>query len=81
MNEVDYQRGQRSVLTSILADCVRRLGYETPVAQSTNWISEREEAIAMLRSVCEDHGDNDWDEKLHLADIIEKHLYKHLESE
>jgi hypothetical protein len=36
--------------------------------------SEREEAIAALRSMCADYGDNEWPETLHLADIIETHL-------
>ena len=41
--------------------------------------SEREEAIATLRRVCDRFGDNDWDPWLPLADIIEKHLVRHLE--
>jgi hypothetical protein len=40
--------------------------------------AERKEAIAKLREVCEEFGDNDWEDSLHLADIIEKHLYLHL---
>jgi len=41
---------------------------------------ERNDAIVMLRQVCEDWGDNDWADNLHLADIIEKHLWRHLEA-
>jgi hypothetical protein len=40
--------------------------------------SERMEAIIALRDICEQHGDNDWPDNLHLADIIEKHLHRHL---
>lgn len=29
---------------------------------------------AMLRIECEDLGDNEWSDSLHLADVIEKHL-------
>lgn len=41
---------------------------------------ERDETIAMLRHVCEEHGDNDWPDNLHLADVIEKHLWRNLDS-
>jgi hypothetical protein len=40
---------------------------------------EREESVAMLRTVCTNFGDNDWPDDLHLADVIEKHLWRHLE--
>jgi hypothetical protein len=39
---------------------------------------QRLDAIAQLRSICADFGDNDWDDDLHLGDVIEKHLGKHL---
>ena len=42
---------------------------------------ERRETIAMLRQVCEEFGDNEWPDNLHLADIIEKHLWRHLTGE
>ena len=44
-----------------------------------NWFLERHEVLEMLRQVCEEHGDNDWPDDLHLADVIEKHLWRHLE--
>ena len=40
---------------------------------------ERREAIMMLRQVCKYFGDNEWSDELHMADIIEKHLWNHLE--
>ena len=39
---------------------------------------ERHEAIASLRELCADFGDNDWPDELTLGDIIEKHLARHL---
>ena len=53
-----------------------QLGYENE--KPAAWILEREDAIAQLRDLCEHFGDNEWSEDLHLADIIEKHLGKHL---
>lgn len=74
--ETAYVQGQRSIWTRLYADCLRHLGYTAPSSES--WIHEREETIAVLRSLCRDHGDNDWDESLYLADIVEKHLGDHL---
>lgn len=39
---------------------------------------ERDATVKMLRDVCADFGDNDWADELHLADVIEKHLARHL---
>lgn len=80
MDEKSYIQGSRAAWSSVLRECLRNLGYENPEAQKANWITEREAAIAQLRAVCKSFGDNDWDESLHLADIIEKHLARHLEA-
>lgn len=79
MNEQDYIRGSRMAWLSMLQMCLRELGVDEPAAGQARWISEREQTVAMLRQVCERHGDNDWDETLHLADVVDKHLMKHLE--
>lgn len=49
--------------------------YDAKLAERS---SERAEAVAVLREACDLLGDNDWDDALHLADVIEKHLLKHL---
>lgn len=79
--ESAYERGRRSAYQSMLADAIRELGYDTIDARKSKWIVEREDVVAALRSICEDHGDNDWDEKLSLADVIDKHLHRHLDEE
>lgn len=43
-------------------------------------LSERQDAVNVLRQVCVDHGDNDWSDSLHLGDAIEKHLWRYLEN-
>jgi hypothetical protein len=73
-----YTQGKRMALTRILSTIVQDLGYDTAEAKQASWIAEREAAISILRSVCGDHGDNDWSDNLHLADIIDKHLARHL---
>lgn len=77
MNENEeqaYMRGSRAAWLVMLRECLRQLGYESPESQQAHWIIEREETIAQLRRLCAQHGDNEWDEKLHLADVIDKHL-------
>lgn len=76
--EQSYMQGQRAIWLRLLSGCLRGLGYDSPEARHAGWITEREEAIAILRDVCSHHGDNEWDETLHLADIIDKHLANHL---
>ena len=80
MNEQDYTQGSRRAWLTMLTECVRHLGYETSEAKAAAWIVEREETVQRLRAVCAEHGDNDWDEDLHLTDVIEKHLWHHLKS-
>lgn len=77
-NEQSYVQGNRAAWLTMLRSCLANLGFESSEAKHAAWIAEREEAIAMLRGVCEDFGDNEWKEDLHLADIIEKHLARHL---
>ena len=43
------------------------------------WIDERDSVVKLLRTVCAEHGDNDWPDNLHLYDVIEKHLFLNLE--
>ena len=82
MNDVDYERGRRRALVGVLGQCLRELRYDThDYAERGRYVAEREEAIAVLRRACEQFGDNNWAENLSLADIIEKHLVRHLEAD
>ena len=75
--EQAYMQGQRAAWMTLFNQCLRNLDIDTAHAQQ--WFPEREEAIAALRELCREYGDNDWPENLHLADIINKHLGKYLE--
>jgi hypothetical protein len=87
MNEQDFERGRRSAYASILRQCMIELapftermtsgGKDQMIAQL---VSEREAAIVALREICAEHGDNDWPDNLYLADIIEKHLGRNLDT-
>jgi predicted secreted protein len=78
--EKAYVRGERAVATRILLECARTLGEEDPLRKAAVYIAEREQAIAALRELCAEHGDNDWPDNLRLAYIISKHLGRHLGS-
>ena len=77
IKEQIYERARREILTEQLRSTLNKLrGYGDTTKEQL--ILEREELIVQLRDVCDHFGDNDWDEKLHLPDVIEKHLFKHL---
>lgn len=80
-HERTWIAGQRSALTSMLSKVLGELGYQDTEATRAKWIVEREQTIARLREACADWGDNDWTETLHLRDVIDKHLLRHLDED
>ncbi len=69
-----YVEGSRVAWRSILRQALSELGRDSEEWDKTRWLVEREEAISALRRLCEQLGDTDWPDDLHLADIIEKHV-------
>jgi len=76
--EKAYLRGERAAWCRVLQEAVKALGYDTPEGQLAALLKEREAAVAQLRQLCEDYGDNDWEDGHHLGDVVEKHLGRHL---
>lgn len=76
--EAAYMNGRKTAWLTILKDALEGLGYDGPEFHAAKWAVERAEIVAMLRYVCGRHGDNDWPDDLNLADVIDKHLNKHL---
>lgn len=74
--EQAYVQGSKQAWLMMLQECLEHLG-ETE-RDKYGWVLERQSAIQQLRSLCREFGDNEWDEELHLADIIDKHLGDHL---
>ena len=72
-----FEEGRKAAWRHLLDLSLRNPG-EDPAAERSRWVSERADTVAMLRQVCEELGDNDRDDDLHLADVIEKHLWVHL---
>ncbi len=82
MNEKEeraYVQGSKAAYRAIMQQAMTGLGADATTAQE--YTIERSQALAALRQVCADHGDNDWQDDLHLADIIDKHLGQHLDRE
>ena len=77
-SEQKWLDGNRAAWVRMLSECLRELGYDSGEAGAHRYILEREAALAQLRMLCEYFGDNEWDETLHLADVIDKHLGRHL---
>lgn len=75
-DEMNYQRGLRQAWSDMLYECLSHLGVDE--ASLPALALEREQAIAVLRELCQEFGDNDWPDDLALPDIIDKHLGAYL---
>ncbi len=71
-----YAEGRKAFARRMLVECLRELHVEGVTAEKL--ILERAETIAFLRGLCARCGDNDWSDNLHLVDVLEKHLERHL---
>lgn len=71
-----YEAGSQRAWMTMLRECITRLGPDERNAEA--WRLERAAAVIVLRRICEEFGDNDWDDELHLEDVLEKHLANHL---
>lgn len=77
-SQLDFFQGYAAAFKNMLGLCIKNLDYdETKLARV---VLEREEALVVLRRLCMEFGDMEWDENLHLADIIDKHLGRHLDA-
>ena len=81
-HERGYVEGRRRTLLNQLTQALHDLiGLGTPrddLLQVAALTLERQETINKLREVCAAYGDNEWPDNLHLADVVEKHLARHL---
>lgn len=70
-----YEQGEKAAYARVLSVCVDGLQQD---GNGERWRVERAAIVAALRGLCEEFGDNDWSDDLHLGDVIEKHLARHL---
>jgi hypothetical protein len=73
-----YVRGMEGVWRSLVQQGIANIG-PSPVRDLGALHAERHDAVRALREVCALLGDNDWEDDLHLGDIIEKHVLPHIE--
>ena len=79
-DETSYTQGSQRAWLIMLGECLRNLGYGSPEHNAHRWILERADVVLKLREICREHGDNEWPDNLHLTDVLEKHLYRHLKA-
>jgi len=75
-DEKIYEAGQRSAWRTVLRESLMHL--EPQERAYAVLVEERNAALVVLRRLCEEFGDNNWSDNLDLADILDKHLCKHL---
>lgn len=71
-----YVCGSNAAWRSMLGQCMRELNITGGTVESLT--KERIDVVLLLRRVCAEFGDNEWPDELHLCDVIEKHLARHL---
>ena len=76
IREDAWNNGYRAACLLFVREALKHLDADEILSpgRAVNWMVEREEAIQVLRRICNEYGDNEWEPTLHLADIIDKHL-------
>ena len=70
-----YVDGRRTALLRVIDRILLDYEIDTKTTRRARLEIERAETVSALRRLCEEHGDNDWPDDLHLGDVIEKHVY------
>ncbi len=73
-DERSYQQGSQGVWQQLLSLALQNLSGTGEHLSRTEMMQERTMVVQTLRSICEEYGDNDWDDDLHLTDVLNKHL-------
>lgn len=76
--EKAHERGRRSGLLTVLRKVLQDLGEE---GSEHDWTLERAETITVLKELCENFGDLDWDQDLYIPDILRNHLREYLNAD
>ena len=72
-------QGEIYAYQNIIRKCQSELrGCGAEMRTKDEFAEERIEVTQVLRRLCDEFGDNDWDDNLHLADVIDKHLGRYL---
>lgn len=81
-DEAKWTEGEQAAYRAMLGvvlDGLRSTGTtDDPSVRIAQLELYQSEIIAALRAACDEFGDNDWPDDLHVADVIEKHLLRHV---
>jgi hypothetical protein len=77
VHEHGWTEGYKAAARSMMQHAMTHL--DDAERTEAAWRLERADTVAVLRQICAEYGDNDWPDSLHLRDVIEKHLYRHLD--
>jgi hypothetical protein len=59
---ISYEQGSHDAWLAILNLALQNLGYESPEKNAAAWVAERKSCIQSLRTLCDEFGDNKWNE-------------------
>lgn len=74
--DIGWEAGRKSALREVLRVIWPALNDDEKDVAGLQ--EERAETVMQLRELCAEFGDNDWPDELHLGDVIDKHLGRHL---
>jgi hypothetical protein len=74
--EMGSQAAWRQMLSTALANLPGAMS--APERMLAARTAELHDVRMQLRALCAEFGDNDWPDELHLGDVIDKHLARHL---
>ncbi len=77
--ERGYLTGNRAAWRDLLGKAIRHLQEDADLRNIAALVSQLEDVRAALRQLCAEYGDNDWEDSLSLADVINKHLAPYLD--
>lgn len=73
-----YENGYRAAAKAVIRSMLRRLRPDEEDRKLCRMALELDDTRQQLRRVCAVAGDNDWEDNLYLADVVEKHLGRYL---
>jgi len=78
--EKAYTEGTRAAWSRILTLAAAELGADTSDGRLAALLAERAAVVAKLWEICAGYGSTDWPDDMHLPNVLERHLRRHIEA-